>query len=106
MPTTLGRERPAAAPPGEGHRHAAGPVQIRGVESVDVAVVGAGPFGLSGAAPLAGRARVRTFGEPMRTWRRLMPPDMLLRSDWEHTNLSAPGDAGTLDRFVQETGEP
>jgi hypothetical protein len=75
------------------------------VEVIDVAVVGAGPFGLSVAAHLAGRTRVRTFGEPMRTWRRLMPPDMLLRSDWQHTNLAAPEAAGTLDRFVSETGE-
>ena len=37
----------------------------------------------------------------MRTWRRLMPPDMLLRSDWDHTNLSAPGQAGTLEAWVQ-----
>src|SRR4051794_37106602 len=41
----------------------------------------------------------------MQTWRTLMPPDMLLRSDWEHTNLSAPGGAGSLDGFVAGTGE-
>jgi cation diffusion facilitator CzcD-associated flavoprotein CzcO len=48
---------------------------------------------------------VRVFGQPMRTWRTLMPLDMLLRSDWEHTNLSAPGDAGTLDAWTKATGE-
>ena len=37
----------------------------------------------------------------MRTWRTLMPPDMLLRSDWDHTNLSAPGGAGTLEAWVR-----
>jgi FAD-dependent urate hydroxylase len=76
------------------------------VERLDVAVVGAGPFGLSVAAHLAPRFAVRTFGEPMRTWRRRMPPEMLLRSDWRHTNLSAPDEAGSLDRWVEETGEP
>ena len=49
---------------------------------------------------------MRTFGQPMHTWRTLMPPDMLLRSDWEHTNLSGPSGAGTLDHWVAETGEP
>jgi lysine/ornithine N-monooxygenase len=75
------------------------------VERLDVAVVGAGPFGLSVAAHLAPRFAVRTFGEPMRTWRRRMPPEMLLRSDWRHTNLSAPDEAGSLDRWVEETEE-
>ena len=53
------------------------------VDQLDVAVVGAGPYGLSIAAHLAPRARVRTFGQPMHTWRTLMPPDMLMRSHWE-----------------------
>src|SRR5919109_5000961 len=48
---------------------------IRMAESLDVAVVGAGPYGLSVAAHLRGR-RVSTFGEPMETWRTRMPPDM------------------------------
>ena len=71
------------------------------MDRIDTAVVGAGPFGLSVAAHASLHGPTRTFGEPMRTWRRLMPPDMLLRSDWEHTNLSAPGRAGTLEAWVQ-----
>jgi hypothetical protein len=71
------------------------------VERIDTAVVGAGPFGFSIAAHASPSGSVRTFGEPMRTWRTLMPPDMLLRSDWEHTNLSAPGRAGTLEAWVR-----
>jgi hypothetical protein len=71
------------------------------VDRIDVAIVGAGPFGLSVAAHAAAHGSARTFGEPMRTWRRLMPPDMILRSDWEHTNLSAPRAAGTLEAWVQ-----
>jgi cation diffusion facilitator CzcD-associated flavoprotein CzcO len=76
------------------------------VERIDVAVIGAGPFGLSAGAHLSPHRKVRVFGQPMQTWRTLMPQDMLLRSDWAHTNLSAPGDAGLLDRFVAATGEP
>ena len=74
---------------------------MRDVDRIDTAVVGAGPFGLSVAAHASLHGSARTFGEPMRTWRRLMPPDMLLRSDWEHTNLSAPRQAGTLEAWVQ-----
>ncbi len=72
---------------------------------VDVAVVGAGPFGLSVAAHLPQRT-VRVFGEPMQTWRTRMPPDMLLRSDWDETSLSAPADRGAIDVWARATGEP
>lgn len=65
-----------------------------------IAVVGAGPFGLSVAAHVRD---ARVFGEPMRTWRRHMPPDMLLRSAWEETSLSAPT-GGTIDDFARATG--
>src|SRR5918994_4136095 len=73
-------------------------------ERVDVVVVGAGPFGLSVAAHLPDSA-VRVFGRPMDTWRSHMPPDMLLRSAWEETSLSAPGGRGTLDAWRAATGE-
>ena len=74
-------------------------------DQLDVAVIGAGPFGLSVAAHLAHR-RVRAFGRPMETWRTRMPPDMRLRSDWDETNLSAPGDRGSIDAWAQAVGEP
>ena len=74
-------------------------------EQLDVAIVGAGPYGLSVAAHLPER-RVRVFGDPMHTWRTRMPPDMLLRSDWEETSLSAPNNAGTIDVWAREVGEP
>jgi FAD-dependent urate hydroxylase len=74
-------------------------------ERLDVAVIGAGPFGLSVAAHLPHRA-VRVFGEPMQTWRTRMPPDMLLRSDWEETSLSAPRDRGSISLWARATGEP
>jgi lysine/ornithine N-monooxygenase len=73
-------------------------------ERLDVAVIGAGPFGLSVAAHLPHRA-VRVFGEPMQTWRTRMPPDMLLRSDWEETSLSAPGDRGGISVWARAVGE-
>lgn len=73
-------------------------------ERLETAIVGAGPYGLSAAAHLRDR-RIRTFGQPMETWRTRMPPDMLLRSDWKETSLSAPGGAGTIDRWAQEVGE-
>jgi FAD-dependent urate hydroxylase len=74
-------------------------------DRLDVAVVGAGPFGLSVAAHLAHR-RVRAFGEPMETWRTRMPPEMRLRSDWDETSLSAPEDRGAIDVWSRATGEP
>jgi FAD-dependent urate hydroxylase len=73
-------------------------------ERLDTAIVGAGPYGLSVAAHLAGQ-RVRTFGQPMETWRTRMPPDMRLRSDWNETSLSAPGDRGSIDRWAEAAGE-
>jgi len=67
-----------------------------------IAVVGAGPFGLSVAAHLP---EARVFGEPLRTWRKHMPQDMLLRSAWEETSLSAPA-GGTIGDFAHATGTP
>jgi FAD-dependent urate hydroxylase len=72
---------------------------------LDVAVIGAGPFGLSVAAHLPRRS-VRVFGEPMQTWRTRMPPDMLLRSDWEETSLSAPRDRGSISIWARAADEP
>jgi FAD-dependent urate hydroxylase len=72
---------------------------------LDVAVIGAGPFGLSVAAHLQDRA-VRTFGAEMATWQNCMPNGMLLRSAWDETSLSAPGGLGTIDHWVSATGGP
>jgi lysine/ornithine N-monooxygenase len=73
-------------------------------DRLDVAVVGAGPFGMSIAASLPGRA-VRVFGKPMETWRTRMPPDMLLRSAWQETSLAAYGAAGDIDAWAAATDE-
>jgi hypothetical protein len=72
----------------------------------DVAVVGAGPYGLSAAAHLRGRGlRVAIFGTPMGFWREHMPRGMLLRSPRWATDLSDPHNAYTLGRYLAEVGQ-
>jgi lysine/ornithine N-monooxygenase len=66
----------------------------------EVAVIGAGPYGLSAAAYLrAARIETRVFGIPMEFWREHMPEGMLLRSSWEASHLSDPKHAFTLDAY-------
>lgn len=67
-----------------------------------VAIIGAGPYGLSIAAHLLQipGLEVRVFGEPMSFWRQRMPTGMLLRSPWEASHLSDPADALTLDEYL------
>lgn len=72
-----------------------------------VAIVGAGPYGLSTAAHLAQRGvEVTTFGSPMATWRRHMPAGMLLKSDGFATSLSAPLPGWTLGEHCRRAGVP
>lgn len=72
----------------------------------DVAVVGAGPYGLSAAAHLRRieGLDVRVFGEPMEFWKCHMPEGMFLRSPWRASNLSDPAAQLTLDAFCAHTG--
>ncbi|GAA4858201.1 NAD(P)-binding domain-containing protein [Saccharopolyspora rosea] len=72
---------------------------------VDVAIVGAGPYGLSLAAHLrrAGVAH-RQFGMPMHLWRSRMPRGMYLKSQGFASNLSDPDGTHTLRNFCLETG--
>ena len=73
----------------------------------DVAIVGAGPYGLSLAAHLAKAGiRHRVFGHPMHSWREHMPKGMCLKSDGFASNLYDPDGAFTLERFCQEQGLP
>lgn len=75
--------------------------------SVEVAIVGAGPYGLSLAAHLAARGvDFRVFGKPMESWRAHMPHDMLLKSDGFASNLSAPDPKSTLKAFSETRGLP
>lgn len=71
----------------------------------EVAVIGAGPYGLSVAAHLGGRGiRHEVFGEPMDTWRNHMPRGMNLKSEGFASNLSDPTGEHTLERFCAEHG--
>ncbi|HEV7139216.1 MAG TPA: NAD(P)-binding domain-containing protein [Steroidobacteraceae bacterium] len=69
---------------------------------VDVAIIGAGPYGLSIAAHLreAG-VEHRVFGVPMESWSTQMPFGMCLKSDAQASNLSDPDSSLTLERFAQ-----
>jgi thioredoxin reductase len=66
----------------------------------DVAIIGAGPYGLSSAAHLgAAGVDVRIFGQPMEFWANGMPAGMLLRSPREASTISDPGFALTLEAY-------
>lgn len=71
----------------------------------DVAIVGAGPYGLSIAAHLGAQGiGFRIFGQPMETWRERMPEDMLLKSQGFASDLSSPDPAFSLRSFCQSRG--
>jgi FAD-dependent urate hydroxylase len=73
----------------------------------DVAIVGAGPYGLSLAAYLKGRGvRHRIFGEAMQTWDERMPVGMMLKSDPFASNLYDPAGRYTLEAYQRSLGEP
>jgi thioredoxin reductase len=74
---------------------------------VDVATVGAGPYGLSLAAHLrANGIACRQFGKPMSLWRDAMPAGMYLKSQGFASNLSDPRGTHTLAAFCAETARP
>jgi hypothetical protein len=66
----------------------------------DVAVIGAGPYGLSAGVHLkANGLRIRVFGEPMEFWADKMPAGMFLRSPREASSISDPAGAFTLEAY-------
>jgi FAD-dependent urate hydroxylase len=70
-----------------------------------VAIIGAGPYGLSAAAHLTRTGvNVRVFGEPMESWARHMPAGMMLRSRWEASNIADPGHALGLESYEAASG--
>ncbi len=72
----------------------------------DVAIVGAGPYGLATAAHLSAQGlNTIVFGKPMQLWRENMPSGMLLRSYWWATNISDPKKQYGLEQFCQLTGQ-
>ena len=72
-----------------------------------VAVMGAGPFGLSTAAHLRARGiPVRVFGRPMVSWRDHMPEGMLLKSTPAASSIDAPQPGHTLRDYCDAAGIP
>lgn len=72
---------------------------------INVAIIGAGPYGLTAAAHLrrAG-VDVRIFGEPMSFWQQNMPAGLLLRSNWTATCIAEHEGELSLDSFCATTG--
>jgi Pyridine nucleotide-disulphide oxidoreductase len=74
---------------------------------VDVAIVGAGPYGLAIAAHLRAQGiPFKIFGNPMHSWRTQMPAGMMLKSEGFASNLYDPDGHFTLRRFCTESGLP
>jgi cation diffusion facilitator CzcD-associated flavoprotein CzcO len=72
---------------------------------MQVAVIGAGPHGLSATHHLrVGGADAQLFGEPMAFWR-TMPKGMTLRSNWSASNIASTTGPLSLNAYVAETGE-
>ncbi|OKH97345.1 oxidoreductase [Streptomyces sp. CB02923] len=70
-----------------------------------VAVIGAGPYGLSTAAHLRARGvPVRVFGRPMVSWRAHMPAGMLLKSTPAASSIDTPQAGNTLQDFCDAVG--
>jgi cation diffusion facilitator CzcD-associated flavoprotein CzcO len=76
-------------------------------QSCEVAIIGAGPYGLSLAAQLAGRGvNYRIFGKPLDTWAAHMPKNMTLKSEGFASNLSAPTSDFTMKAWCGRKGLP
>ncbi len=81
---------------------------------LDIAVIGAGPYGLSIAAHLRAKGHsYRVFGNSMESWRKFMPTGMILKSEPFASNLWDPDRRFTFTRYCtaqripyQPVGEP
>jgi hypothetical protein len=70
-----------------------------------IAIIGAGPYGLSIAAHLRARGiSFRIFGSPMESWRARMPVGMMLKSEGFASNLYDPDSRFTLRQFCADYG--
>jgi hypothetical protein len=82
-------------------------MRMVGLSDLPVAIIGAGPFGLSVAAHLRSRGvPFRIFGTPMHRWQAQMPIGMFLKSEWDASSLSDPTGRYTLQQFCAEEGLP
>ena len=71
----------------------------------EVAIVGAGPYGLSIAAHLgAAKVPYRIFGVPMGFWKSSMPEGMSLKSEGCASSIYDPGEDFSLAKFCAEIG--
>ena len=72
---------------------------------LEIAIIGAGPYGLSIAAHLRSqRMSFRIFGRPMDSWQSHMPKGMMLKSDGFASNIYDPGNNFTLEQFCKNRG--
>ena len=77
------------------------------LQTTDVAIVGAGPYGLSIAAHLSQLGvPFRIFGKPMETWLTQMPRGMLLKSEGFASNIYHPEGSLTLGQYCKEKRLP
>jgi cation diffusion facilitator CzcD-associated flavoprotein CzcO len=77
------------------------------MKSCSVAIVGAGPYGLSIAAHLRARGvDFRIFGRPMETWTMHMPVGMRLKSEGFASSLSDPESTFSLAAYCGQQGLP
>jgi thioredoxin reductase len=77
------------------------------MKNCNVAIIGAGPFGLSIAAYLkAHKVDFRIFGSPMHTWMTQMPKGMRLKSEGFASSLYDPESSFTLRHYCQERNIP
>ena len=73
--------------------------------STNVAVIGAGPYGLSAAAHLrSANVDTHVFGDAMEFWRCQMPAGMFLRSSWDASHIAHPDRALTLNEYQAKHG--
>ena len=71
----------------------------------DVAIIGAGPYGLAAAAHLRdAKVSTRVFGDSLSFWRQNMPDGMKLRSPWVATHIADPANRYQLDDYFKEAG--
>lgn len=75
------------------------------MKKCDIAVIGAGPYGLSVAAHLShAGVDFRIFGDPMGFWRNHMPKGMHLKSEGFASSLFEPTGSFTLKSYCKENG--
>ncbi|HET7850876.1 MAG TPA: NAD(P)-binding domain-containing protein [Pseudolabrys sp.] len=74
-------------------------------DACEVAIVGAGPYGLSISTHLrAAGVSNRVFGDTMGFWRKNMPNGMKLRSPWRASHIIDPAREHSLDVFADAHG--